>query len=332
MITAGLLALASCPPVFAQEIFPAANSFYDKAQAKEYQLGSIYLGGEVENPGTVEFSLLPVREVAVKELAFEAGRPEFKGAYFFSGYSLYDILNVKAAKKTTGDFKPEVDLFVIVENDKGEKAVFSWGEIYYAQNSFTSLIYKSARPINPSQKNITWPLPEAPRLVCSADLYNTRFIANPSKITVSSAPGDYPGRRHSSAYSPEFEIIAGGKTTIVKKPLKLTGKRGYVYTGYGHGRGFKGLKTPSGMVFKDFLAAAGVIARDCGSALVIVSSRDSYRAVFSLSEIINRGDNADFLLLDRGRDKEGRFSLFSAADFFVDRNVRSVAKVEVLKI
>ena len=42
-----------------------------------------------------------MREAAVKELAFENGKPEFKGSYFFSGYSLYDILKAKAVKKAS---------------------------------------------------------------------------------------------------------------------------------------------------------------------------------------------------------------------------------------
>jgi hypothetical protein len=322
-------------PVYAQETGQAArgvNSFFERGPVKEYTLKTIYVGGEVENPGPVEPASLPARELAVKELAFAQGKPLFKGAYFFTGYSLYDILNAKTVKKTAEDFEPETDLYVVVENDKGEKAVFSWGEIYYARNNFNALIYTTARSITPAKSGIAWPLPEESRLVCSDDLYNTRFIANPTRITVKSAPGVYPGKKHAAVYTPEFEIVAGGKAALIKNPEKLSVKRGYVFAGYGHGTGFKSVKAGEGFVFKDVLAASGVFPQDSGSTLVIVSAKDTYRAAFSLSEIINRGDNADFLLVDKGREKDGRFVLLSATDFFVDRNVRSVAKVEILKI
>lgn len=332
-----LCAALSAPvlPVSAQKVStaaPAGSSFFEQGPGKEYALKTIYVGGEVENPGPVDLASLTVRDLAVKELAFAEGKPQFKGAYFFSGYSLYDILKLKTVKKAGGDFHPEVDLFVVVENDKGEKAVFSWGEIFYARNNFNALIYKAARSITTGRKK-DWPLPEESRLVCSDDLYNTRFIASPTKITVRSAPGEYPGEKHKEAYAPDFKIVAGGRAETIKDLEKLAGKRGYIYTGYGHGSGFKSVKSGEGFLFKDVLAkTAGIAPQDSGSSLVIVSAGDAYRAAFSLSEIINMGDNSDLLLTERGRDDGGRFSLYCPADFFVDRNVGSAAKVEVLKI
>ncbi len=323
--------LAAGNPVFSQEGIKV-NSFFERGPVKEYALTSVYVGGEVENPGPVELASLPVRELAVKEVAYAEGKPQFKGAYFFSGYALYDILNAKTVKKAAEDFKPEVDLYVVVENDKGEKAVFSWGEIYYARNNFNALIFKSARAVNPAKSKVEWPLPGTSRLVCCYDLYNTRFIASPTKITVRSAAGVFPGQKHAAVFTPEFKMIAGGRTMVVDNPAKFAAKRVYLDAVYGHGMGFKGVKSAEGFVLKDVLAKAGIKPQESGAELVVVSAQDSYRAVFSLSEIINRGDNADFLIVDKGRGEDGRFALFSAADFFIDRNVRSVAKVEVLKI
>ncbi|OGR43838.1 MAG: hypothetical protein A2X35_09000 [Elusimicrobia bacterium GWA2_61_42] len=329
-----VLLLAAGSPVVAQEAAPAVspvNSFFERGPVKEYALKSVYVGGEVENPGPVELAALPLRAAAVKEVAFENGKPEFKGAYFFTGYSLYDIINAKPVKKAGADFSPEVDLYVVVENDKGEKAVFSWGELYYSRFNFNALITSSARAVNPGKKKTEWPLPEAPRLVCSGDLYNTRFIANPSKITVKAAPGVFPGKKHVAVFTPEFSVIVGGKALPVPAPGQLAEKRVYQDTAYGHGTGFKGVKTTEGFVLKDVLAKAGALPQDSGASLVVVSAKDSYRAAFSLAEIVNRNDNADFLVVDKGQDKDGRFALFSTADFFIDRNVRSVNKVEVLK-
>lgn len=324
------LALAWAAPAAAQQA-SAVNSFFERGPAKEYALKSVYVGGEVANPGPVDLASLPLRSAAVKELAFEKGREVFKGAYFFTGYSLYDILNARPVKKVNADFSPETDLYIVVENDKGEKAVFSWGEIYYARDNFSALIARSARSVTAPKKNKDWELPAGPRLVCANDLYNTRFIDNPSTITVRAVPGVFPGRKHELVFTPEFTVVAGGKTTRVADTA-FAAKRSCVDAAYGHGTGFKGVKTVEGAVLKDVLAKAGASPQDSGSSLVVVSSRDSYRAAFSLAEIMNRNDNEDFLVVDRGQDEDGRFTLFSTSDFFVDRNVRSLDKVEILKI
>jgi len=305
---------------------PVLNSFFERGPEAKYQLKSIMVEGEVAEPGPVELASLPVREAAVKELVWLDGKPAFRGAYLFSGYALY----AKPLKKARADFKPETDLFIIVENAAGDRAVFSWGEIYYASNGYGALIARSARSVTAPKRNTDWPLPAEPRLVAANDLYNTRFIANPVKITVKSAPGDFPGKKHEAVYAPEFTLVYGENKIAVKEPGKAE-KRAYSAAGYGHGTGFKGLKNETGFLFKDILAQAGVAPQDSGDKLVVVSAGDAYRATFSLAELINRGDNADFLVIDNAEEKDGRFSLFSASDFFVDRNVRSVAKVELLR-
>ena len=223
---------------------------------------------------------------------------------------------------------------MVVENDKGEKAVFSWGEIYYTRDNFSDLIPKDVRPVNPAKGDRTWPLPAVPRLICGGDLYNDRYIAAPARITVKSVPGVFPGEKHAAALSPELEIVHGGTTTVVSAPAGFLRGRGNPAAAYGHGMGYKGLQTTEGFLLKDILLKAGVKQQGSGSSLVVISSKDGHRSSFSLSEILNRNDSEDFLVVDKGMDDsdEGRFALFVPSDFFVDRNIRSIAKVEIIKI
>jgi hypothetical protein len=66
--------------------------------------------------------------------------------------------------------------------------------------------------------------------------------------------------------------------------------------------------------------------------IAVGSAKDGYRVVYSLSEIINRGDNQDFLLLDKKDTRSsGRYLLYPASDFFADRDIRSVEKLELLR-
>ncbi|HOI41910.1 MAG TPA: hypothetical protein PK523_03110 [Elusimicrobiales bacterium] len=310
----------------------ASNSFYETGPEVRYEAGVVTVEGEVENPGPVDLTGLPLRQAAVREVAWEDGEAVFKGAHFYSGYSLYDILRARPVRKARDDFRPETDLFVTVENAAGDKAVFSWGEIYYAADGFGALIAASARSVTAPKRKTEkdWPLPPGPRLVAPRDLYNCRFIAAPSKITVRSLAGDFPGEKHEPVYAPAFSVTSAGGTFEVKGPGKA-GVRTYEAAGYGHGTGFKGMKKVEGFLFKDVLARAGVSPRESGSYLVSVSAGDAYRAAFSLAELINRGDNADFLVVDNGRAKDGRFSLFSPADFFVDRNVRGMSRVGITR-
>jgi hypothetical protein len=78
-----LLAIA-----YAQDRNQSTNSFFDDSEIKTYSLKSILIQGEVQDPGPVDLTSLPLRSVAVKELGIEKGERVFKGAFFVNGYSL----------------------------------------------------------------------------------------------------------------------------------------------------------------------------------------------------------------------------------------------------
>ena len=102
----------------AQDRNQSTNSMFDDSEIKSLAVKSITVQGEVQDPGPVDLSALPLRSVAIKEVGLDNGQPAFKGAYFVSGYSLYDILNSKKVKKSAENtFGPPVDLYAIVEND-----------------------------------------------------------------------------------------------------------------------------------------------------------------------------------------------------------------------
>jgi len=64
--------------------------------------------------------------------------------------------------------------------------------------------------------------------------------------------------------------------------------------------------------------------------IAVGKAKDGYRVVFSLSEIINRSDNQDFLLLDKKDNPgSGRYLLYPAGDFFADRDIRAIEKLEL---
>ncbi len=317
--------------VTAQDKNQSTNSLFDDSDIKSLPVKSIMVQGEVQDPGPVDLSALPVRSVAIKEVGLDNGQPGFKGAYFVSGYALYDILNSKKVKKSAENtFGPPVDLYAIVENDKGEKAVFSWGEIYY-RNSFDILIAKGIQAINPARNKTVWPLPDVPKLVATGDLLNMRFVSNPSKITVKSFHGAVPKDKPQDITAPEVRITGKMGSFIVKDIPPSVEKRTYSDIGYGHGMGFKGVQSVSGYLLKDLVTATLKISPEAiAKAIVVASAKDGYRSVLSFSEIMNRSDNQDILLIEKKEPGAGRYMLYPTGDYFADRDVRAVEKIEIM--
>jgi hypothetical protein len=136
------------------------NDFYDNEPFFSLPLKPLEVAGEVSGPGRVDLSGLPLRTVLVREAVTRDGRPEFVGSYVFQGYSLFDILKERTvAKKNEKEFRSVIDLFVVVENAKGGKAVFSWGEIFYPAAPHRILVAVKAARIVPSLTKERWPLP-----------------------------------------------------------------------------------------------------------------------------------------------------------------------------
>jgi hypothetical protein len=318
-----------------QDTTEATNSFFDDSLVKEYSPGRIFIAGEVAQPGFVDLTSLPLSNVVVKELAFENGETRFKGAFLYTGYSLFDILsNFTATKANEKDFRPKVDMYVIVENEKGDKGVFSWGEIYYSSDYLKIILAKQVRAINPSKTKGQWQAPDEPRLICANDQYNVRFISNPTRITVRSAPGVFAAEKPKVMFSPEIRIQFDGTPVTVTDIQTMAEKRSYSNVGYGHGMGFKGVTNVEGFLLKDILRKTlNLHASASGNILAVVSAKDGYRCAFSLSEIINRNDNSELLLQERmDSQRDGRYTLFASPDFFVDRNVRAVETIELIQI
>jgi hypothetical protein len=264
-------------------------------------------------------------------MGVENGTRVFKGAFFVNGYALCDILKSRSFKKAPENtFSSPVDLYAVVENEKGEKAVFSWGEIYY-RNSFDILVTKTIQPINPTRAKASYALPETPRLICAGDLLNVRFINNPTKITVKSYHGSMPKEKPKDIYSPEMNIVTKAGTFTIGDVGSSVEKRTYSDVGYGHGMGFKGNENVSGYLLKDLIAANLTPTPDMlRQWIAIGSAKDGYRVVLSFSEIMNRNDNQDLLLLDKKNSPgDGRYTLYPAGDFFADRDVKAIEKLEL---
>jgi beta-aspartyl-peptidase (threonine type) len=101
---------------------------------------------------------------------------------------------------------------------------------------------------------------------------------------------------------------------------------------YGRGMGIHGTTPFTGNMLSDVLSGycqlnGGVLR----NGIAVIAGVDGYRAAFTLSEIVNRNDQQEVLVIDHGDEEgAGRFSLFPAGDFFSDRAIKSIMEVNLL--
>ncbi len=309
------------------------NDFYDDAET--YPLSGttmIEVSGEIKNPGVVDITRFQERSLIVKETLPEGDTNLFTGAYRYDGYSLYDIMNqFIPSKKNEKEFSPIIDLYITIENVKGESVIFSWGEIYYPIHRHEIIIATSVARIIPSKTKELWPLPEETRLVAGPDLLTARNISNPVRITVHSASRSFKVDREISPFYSSQIMIFGNDQPLDNLGTMPANLKHYQYESvfYGRGRGIHSTTSFNGLLLKDLLKA--YCQRDMESlqhGFIIIAGVDGYRAVFSLSEVLNRNDQAELLLVEDQENKDGgAFRIFPAADFFSDRAVKAVSSV-----
>ncbi|MBK7211693.1 MAG: hypothetical protein IPH88_00045 [Bacteroidales bacterium] len=321
------LAIVLSMPAFSQ-----TNDFYDDAESHDLKMGTLTLAGEIAVAGVADLSVLPLRTVIVKETRFENGRDHFIGAYKYEGYSLYDILNLCVIKKKNeAEFPPIIDLYVEVENEKGEIARISWGEIYYPIHQHEILIASKVTRIVPSKTKELWTLPVESKLVVAHDLLTHRNISMPTKITVKSYTGTFTIKKGMKPmYAPSFAIKGSGLADVSievlpSEMLHLT----YPAVFYGRGTGIHGTTPFEGILLKELLGKYFPFdTESLTKGIFVTTGKDGYHAVFTYSEIMNRNDQAEVLIVQCKENEDGGlYKLYPAADFFSDRSIKSLESI-----
>ena len=308
------------------------NNFYDNTETHELQGSDIEITGEIENPGIVNLSGLTRHSVIVKETVLkDDGTDAFTGAYRYDGYSLFDILSDRIIKKkNAAEFKPIIDLYVEIENADGDKVVLSWGEIYYPNFLNNSIIATSVAPIVPSKTKDQWPLPVKRKLVIATDLITERNISNPTKITVKSYSRSIPVNRDlTPLYSNGFSITEGQHPLAeISDSPKLQAETVHTIF-YGRGRGIHSTQPFTGFYLKDLFPKYFAFTKEnIQRAFFVLVGKDGYRSVYSFSEIMNRNDQAEILLVPCKEEKDGgQFRIFPSCDFFSDRAVKALSEI-----
>ncbi len=311
------------------------NNFYDNVETYPLPVAELYVDGEIANPGKVDFKDLPVHSVIVKETLLDsAGGDRFVGAYRYDGYSLFDILDKRILRKSNiSEFKPIIDLYIEIENAKGEKVAFSWGEIYYPNDLHKILIANGVSRIVPSRTKELWPLPGQSKIVAANDLVTERNISSPVRITVKSYQHSFPVHQGiSPMYSSQVDVFNSSKLVdqIKALPDDLINMT-YNSIFYGRGKGIHSTTPFKGVLLKDLLQKNyPVSTSNLKSGILCIAGIDGYRSVVSYSELFNRNDQQEFMMVRTGiKEDGGLFRIFPASDFFSDRAIKSVSEIHL---
>ena len=307
----------------------ATNNFYDNVETYQLPVNGILVTGEIENPGYINFSNLSKHTVIVKETLLNGDNDKFLGAYRYDGYSLFDILNNFKLKKNNAEtFRPIIDVYVEIENNKGEKVVISWGEIYYPNHHHDIIITSDVARIVPSKTKDLWALPLESKLVIAHDLITERNISSPVKITIKSFPIELKVIKDLRPnYSPSITIFKNKKevSILTHNPKELQNETLHTIF-YGRGKGIHSTQPFTGVLLKKVIEKyAKQNKQNLQNALIVVAAVDGYRSVYSFSELINRNDQQEILLISDENTKEnGKFKIFPSCDFFSDRAVKGI--------
>lgn len=308
----------------------ATNDFYDNEETHLLPLESIIVEGETTGNFTIDLDELPLHSLIVKETRWTEEGTEFTGAYRYDGPSLYDILNhVPLVKKNAEEFNPIIDAYVVVENADGDQAVFSWGELFYPIHRHEIIIGTRVMHIVPTKTKDYWPLPESARIVVGSDLITERNISNPTRIIIRSIDQQFEVNRElDPLYAESFGVFRGSDLVMTVREVPEWEPVTYPNIFYGRGRGIHDVTPFTGWMLKDMLAAHFELTpRALKTGMFTVSAADGYRAAFTYSELMNRNDQSEVLLLDQPDVHGGRYVLYPAADFFSDRSVMAVTGI-----
>ncbi len=321
--------------VLAQDTDDKTNDFYDNSPTVKLPFSkTMEVSGEVGNPQMIDITTLPLRSVIVKEAVLSGTRDTFIGAYRYDGYSLFDILNqIVIKKKLEAEFSSMIDCWVEIENSKNEKVVVSMGEIYYPIHRNEIIIACSVSRIVPTKTKDLWTLPTESKLIVASDLVSERNITSPTKITVHSFQKSYPLiKEAASVYSSTIHIYKNEQIvdSITNYPKELFQQQ-YSTVFYGRGKGIHGINEFKGVMLKDVLKKYVTLNKEnIQHKIIAVIAKDGFRCVYTFSELFNRNDYAEVLLIDKKTDKKyGAFSLFPAQDYFSDRAIKAISEIRI---
>jgi precorrin-4 methylase len=290
--------------------------------------------------------LLGFKDVTVRLNEVTRDR-RFRGVFQYRGVPLQYLLRNAHIQKEESGFSKSIDLAIVIRGEDGEKAILSWGEVFY-QNPSDAILAFAARPCMPMKKCTSchndlkyqrWlePLKRRigfPKLILPGDFFTDRCVEKVTNIEVVDLHHGKILKRKKSLYSRRISIADVMKRTVVIESLSSYSPFEVYAKQAGDGKGYHGLRLYRGVSLAEILKRNGIIP-DLHSLLVI-SAPDGYCSVISSGELFLSSLGRNIMIADKADGKpireSGRFNLILPDDLSADRWVKALERIEILTI
>jgi precorrin-4 methylase len=328
--------------LFAVILLTGAASQHDRVQEPV-----LSVMGLVEKPLFLSMrDLSQFNSVSVKITEVLSDRT-YNGNFHYRGVPLRTLLELAAIKKQGTEYSKPIDLAIVVKNAKGERAVLTWGEVFY-RNPSDTVIALSADPVKAmkscqnchakgSYEKWESPLGRAvglPKLVLANDFYSDRCIENITGIEVVDVLQHKTSVKVKLLRAEAFSISGEPGVKKVIESLKPYRHTVIQVKHAGEGRGYHGIEEYEGVPLIDILAENRI--KPSLDSLLVFSAPDGYRSVLSYGELSMTRFGQEIIIADKkeGRsiEKEGKFNLIIRHDLSSDRWVKALEKIEIIKL
>jgi hypothetical protein len=162
------------------------------------------------------------------------------------------------------------------------------------------------------------------------DLITERNIVNPTRITIHSLNVSKSIKKDIKPfYSSKVDVVYKSST---RQQLKISnGLKPVTYKTvfYGRGRGIHSTSPFTGYMLKDVLNMdyMQLSVESIRRGMLSICAIDGYRIAVSYSELFNRNDQQEFILVDKTNAEGGKYMIFPACDFFSDRAIQAITEI-----
>jgi hypothetical protein len=309
------------------------NSFYHRTEETKLATGELWVEGEVMKSGKVNLRRLYKREVFYKQgTQSDSGTVNFVGAYRYRGYSMFDLLNPFILdKKNAEEFRPATDVYIIIENDKGDKVVFSWAEIYLTHNPHQIIIATEQASIEPYKREVDYAKGSVWKVVAANDLFANRELENPTKITVKSfdKKSYVIDRELEDPFSTKVDLfVSDDFVKSIDKDVEGLPIIKYNSIFYGLGMGYHNTPLFEGVALRPFVEESIINGKWMRNGLACIVGKDGFRNILSVSELFNRVDQVEpILAIPPADSNSGHFRLYHPSAFYADFSVKNLAEI-----
>jgi precorrin-4 methylase len=271
----------------------------------------------------------------------------YHGAFTTQGIPLRNLLEIAGIAKDESGFRKPQDLAIVIRDGFGKKVALSWGEIFYRNPAEVSIAL-SATPVMPLKdcakchtadfyqphldqlnRRISFP-----KLVVAHDSYADRTLEGVVNIEVVDLGTGKKPAKMKELYSPSVSFSSAGHIYQTYADLPAFQRTSIKVAVIGEGKGFHGQVEYEGAPLADLIEKTGI--KPDVDTVFVVSAPDGYRSLLSYGELFLSPQGKRIIIADRQNgkkiEKSGKFVLILPDDLSADREVKSIANIEVVSL